>query len=321
MTTAILRSDENLHPAGTAPHWQESFYFNWADLEAKTLGFARIGYRFDDRKADAVVITMRDGKRELVYGAVDQPVQGDMSKLLAADGLKIGRLTLRSLDALQRWQIKLDGKDEVDLTWTALAPAFDFGHDGSQVIAARHFEHPGTVTGHTRIGGHQRAFHGFGTRDKSWGPRDWNGIEGWDWISAQFGNELSFTAAQSPVDGGLDQSGFLYRKGVCRAIESFQLDYKFAGSQVAKSANLTITDSEGEVYLITAQSVAQLPLFKRGLMLEETHASLVAHLGDGTVLRGAGLLEHTFHIGTLGVLTRLPRLLPVVKAALVSRFR
>ncbi len=167
MANLIAAADEELHTPGTAPHWQESYYFNWVDLDGNALGFARIGYRFAVRRADAVVVTMRDGRREFVYGAVDQRIHGDPLALRCTDGLTIGRLTFRLDEPLRRWRIELSGRDEIDLIWTALAPAFDFGHNGTEVIAHRHFEHPGTVTGRSRIGGRDHQIDGFGTRDKS----------------------------------------------------------------------------------------------------------------------------------------------------------
>ena len=46
MADAIVAVDEELHVPGEHPHWQESYYFNWVDLDGQALGFARIGYRF-----------------------------------------------------------------------------------------------------------------------------------------------------------------------------------------------------------------------------------------------------------------------------------
>jgi len=170
MVTVIAAADEELHAPAAAAHWQESYYFNWVDVGGDALGFARLGYRFAERQADAVVITMRGGRRELVYGAVDQPIVGDPLALRCADGLTVGRLTFRCDEPLRQWRITLSGRNEIDLTWTALAPAFDFGHNGTEVIAQRHFEHPGAVAGRSVIRGRHQQISGFGTRDKSWGP-------------------------------------------------------------------------------------------------------------------------------------------------------
>jgi hypothetical protein len=321
MANLIAAADEELHSPGSAPHWQESYYFNWVELDGNALGFARIGYRFAERRADAVVVTMRDGRREFVHGAVDQRIHGDPLAMRCADGLTVGRLTFRLDEPLRQWRIELSGGDEINLTWTALAPAFDFGHNGTEVIAHRHFEHPGIVTGRSRIHGRDHQIDGFGTRDKSWGPRDWGNIAGWDWISAQFGQDLAFTATQTTAAGQLVQSGFISRGGQCRAINDFELRYVSRGEHSARDAELSIHDEDGAIYHVSARGIAQVPLFKRGLMLHETHAKFEARIEDGRRLQGAGVIEHTWHVGARGVLARLPDLLPVAKDAVVSRFR
>ncbi|MGZ8801324.1 MAG: DUF7065 domain-containing protein [Mycobacterium sp.] len=321
MVNPIAAADEELHPPGAAPHWQESYYFNWVDVDGDAMGFARLGYRFAQRQADAVVVTMRGGRREFVYGAVDQPIDGDPLALRCADGLTVGRLTFRLEDPLRQWRITLSGRDYIDLTWTALAPAFDFGHNGTEVIAHRHFEHPGTVAGRSRIRGFEHQIAGFGTRDKSWGPRDWANVTGWDWISAQFGDELAFTVTQTTTDGQPVQSGFVSRRGRTHAVTSFDLRYVSSGEHSARDAELSIVDDEGATIYVSACGIAQVPLFKSGLMLHETHARFDARLEDGSHLPGAGVIEHTWHAGPREQLRRLPRLLPVAKDAVVSRFR
>lgn len=318
----ITPSDEQLHTPEDQPHWQESYYFNWTTLDGRSFGLARLGYRPSKPDGDGVVVLMRDGKRELVYGAVNQAV-APLDTLDAAAGLRVGNLTFQLLEPLRQWRILLTGRNEIDLTWTALASPFDFaadGADGADIIAHRHFEHPGTVTGRVRIGGVEHQVSGFGTRDKSWGPRDWGTVVGWEWISAQFGPALAFTLAQTIVDGHPAQSGFLYRDGQCLPIDSFALNYVWGSAQVPNGAQITIIDGAGRRYDVTARAVTQVPLYKAGLMIQETHAAFETTL-DGKVLSGGGILEHAWHADSKAKLTRLPQLLPVLKDALVSRFR
>lgn len=225
------------------------------------------------------------------------------------------------IEPLQRWRLTLAGRDEIDLTWTALAPAFDFGHNGTEVIAHRHFEHPGTVTGQSRIRGRDHRVDGFGTRDKSWGPRDWAGISGWDWISAQFGDQLAFTVTQTANDGQATQSGFVSRCGRTTAVTRFELRYTSSGEHSARDAELSIVDDEGTTIHVSGRGISQVPLFKTGLMLHETHTRFEARMDDGSLLCGAGVMEHTWHVGSRELLRRLPTLLPVAAGALRSRIR
>ncbi|WP_427384536.1 hypothetical protein [Janibacter sp. G56] len=115
----ILVADEHLHPTQPLPHWQESFYFNWTDLQAGAFGLTRIGYRLDSGEADAVVITMRGGKCELVYAAQNQTVPTTPGEFDTSRGLKVDRLTYTCEEPLKRWRLVLEGRDSFDLTWTA----------------------------------------------------------------------------------------------------------------------------------------------------------------------------------------------------------
>lgn len=58
----ILPADEQLHLPGPDAHWQESYYFNWADPEGRAFGLARIGYRSAEQQIDGLLLTMRDGR-------------------------------------------------------------------------------------------------------------------------------------------------------------------------------------------------------------------------------------------------------------------
>ncbi len=311
MLTPLTDGDEELHPPGEQDHWQESFYFNW--VAEDSVGFARLGYRADAGTADAVVITMRGGQREFVYGAVNQKVTAPTSM---REGFRVGRLTFRMEQPLQTWHIGLNGRDSLDLTWTALASPFDFAESGGgHVLAARHFEHPGSVTGTTRLGGREYRIAGFGTRDKSWGPRDWGTITGWDWISAQFDGRFAVTASQTGEPGAQTQSGFVYRDGRCVGIDSFDLERSWQSPHRVAGLRLTIRDVQGCHYQLTGAVTGDIPLFKSGMLLDETHARFEAQV-DGLRLGGAGIVEHTWHASAFETLRWAPRLAPVLIGAI-----
>lgn len=311
MLTPLTTGDEELHPPGREEHWQESYYFNW--VTADTAGLARLGYRAREGTADAVVLTMRGGRREFVYAAINQQVTTMPS---ASGGLRVGRLTFRMNQPLQTWHIGLSGRDTLDLTWTALSAPFDFAESGgAHVLAARHFEHPGAVTGVSRLRGRQYPISGFGTRDKSWGPRDWATITGWDWISAQFDGGFAFTASQTGNPGSPTQSGFVYRDGRCVGIDSFDLAYSWRSPHRVAGLDMTLCDARGGRYQVTGTAIGDVPLFKSGMLLDETHTRFEASVDDVRLI-GAGIVEHTWHAGGFESLSWAPRLVPVLADAI-----
>jgi hypothetical protein len=317
----IVVADEQLHEPGADAHWQESYYFNWADHDGASFGLTRIGYNPAERKIDGFLLTMRDGRPEFIYPAIGLDMAGDVTPM-PAYGLRAGRLTFTMREPLARWHIALDGKDSVDLTWTAFNEPQDY-HDGLRALGAAddqlalapaHFEQCGVVRGSVRINGHERAIEGLGHRDKSWGARDWDSIRGWEWLTAHFGEDLGFNATvwRLPDTDLTVPGGFVTRDGENRALVATAVEYEWAGlTHVPKAATIAFTDDQGEEYTVRATALAQFPLFKKGLFIQETHARFETTVG-GKRRTGIGVLEHAWHAGTRKTLERWHQFLPVV---------
>ncbi len=64
-----------------------------------------------------------------------------------------------------------------------------------------------------------------------------------------------------------------------------------------------------------ATALAQVPLIKTGLFLQETHARFETEL-DGVHRAGVGVMEHAWHADRRQSLQRLPDLAPVLALAL-----
>src|SRR4051794_12149820 len=324
----IVAADEQLHEPGADEHWQESYYFNWADPEGRSFGLARWGINPASRKIDGVLLTMRDGRPEFIYPAVglDMP-EGEMPGAefgLRAKGL---RFTLR--EPLARWHIGLSGRDAVDLAWTAFHEPHDYhaglkalgAADEDLALAPSHFEQCGTVRGEVRLGGRSFEIDGLGHRDKSWGARDWNGITGWEWLTAHFGEDLAFNATvwSPPGADATIPGGFVTRDGSNRALVATAVDYEWTRLRhVPRRATITFTDERGEDYTVRATALAQFPLFKKGLFIQETHARFELDLG-GETRTGIGVLEHAWHAGTRGTLERWHQFVPVVTMSVRQR--
>ncbi|RLB41574.1 MAG: hypothetical protein DRH30_06545 [Deltaproteobacteria bacterium] len=308
----INANDEDLHPVGDGGHWQESYYFNWADPAHDAFGLTRIGYRFGQDRIDGLVLTIHDGRPEFVYPAVNLKGGAPWTDHTAAGGLRAKELVYRMEEPLERWKIELRGRHEIDLTWTAFTPAFDYHASGARVaenVAAWHFEQSGTVTGHLRLKGNELEINGTGQRDKSWGVRDWANVEGWNWISAQFGEGLSFNVWEGFLGGERYVNGFVHREGTNRAVVRLELKYRWPKRMhVPESAFLNIVDEKGDRYQVTASSLGHCPLIKSGLWIEEVFAGFT--LNDGhTEHEGIGVIEHAWHAGSRRTLLGMRQLL------------
>ncbi len=170
------------------------------------------------------------------------------------------------------------------------------------------------VRGTVAFGGKRREFEGLGHRDKSWGARDWDAIRGWEWLSAQFGEDLAFNATvwYPPDADETIPGGFITRDGENRALIATRVDYEWGRlTHVPKTATISFTDETGEEYVVRATALAQFPLFKKGLFIQETQARFELEVG-GRTRTGLGVLEHAWHAGTRRTLERWHQFVPVV---------
>lgn len=311
----IKPEDEEQHPVGEGAHWQESWYFNWADTRHDVFGLTRIGFNFRRRRIDGLVLTIRGGRPEYAYPGVNIRYRGDWADQTAAGGaaggLRARGLTYRAEEPLKRWNLTLRGRDSMELVWTAFTPPFDYheaGRDLPPNITGRHFEQSGRVTGWTNFKGRRLEIDGTGQRDKSWGVRDWARVEGWNWISAQFGEDLSFNAWEGFFGGRRYVNGFVFRDGENHPIERVDIQFQWGRREhVPEEARLKIFYASGSLE-VTARALGHFPLVKSGLWVEETHARFTA-AGGGASRDGIGVIEHAWHAGTAGTLARLPELL------------
>jgi hypothetical protein len=318
----IRPDDEWLHPPGGDPAWQESFYFNWADPERRTFGLARIGYRPNVGKTDGLVVSVRDGKLELFYAPADIDHDGPCSAEDPAAGMRAEDLLVAMEEPLHRWRIQIGGHREMDLVFEAHTPAFD--HHASRAdgeprrLAATmtefHFEQSGSVTGWTHFQRERHEIRAFGQRGKSWGVRDWSHLEGWNWISGQFGADLSFNIMQTFENGRALDNGFVFRDGENHAIDTVSLQLRWAHQEhLLRDAQMAVIDVTGRRYDIRAEALASVPILRKDVWLEETHVAFTLE-SDGGAREGQGVVEHVWRPSPDQIQRRAARVASILPA-------
>lgn len=310
-------NDEFMHDPGPHRVWQESFFFSWFDAGSGAAGLARIGYRPNDHTADALLYTMRNGRVEGGYARLNARYTGTPDP----GRLKVGALELHMEEPMSKWRISLRGRDEVDLTWTALHAPYDFRAEappGQYIppgIADVHMEQSGRVTGTVTMNGTTYGIDGLGQRDKSWGDRDWRTIEGWNWIPMLFAQDFTMNCTQLINGGRTYPCGYIFHDGANHAVTEFSVDYGWAGLHVPSTSRITVTDVSGLRLEIRGAATAQSCLYRKGLVIQES-ASRFETTIDGQRRSGVGLTEHAWHGGAPGLLRVLPRLRPAMRMVL-----
>lgn len=307
--SGIKAIDEEIHTIGKEEHWQESWYFNFADTKHDLFGLTRIGFNFHTRKIDGLIIIIRDGQPEYVYPAVNVPFKGDWYSLKASSGLNVRDLIYKVEEPLKKWRLILSGKNKMDLLWEAFTPPFDY-HDKDRElppdVTGRHFEQSGKVTGNIHFKGKAFEINGTGQRDKSWGVRDWAHVEGWNWISAQFGENLSFNIWEGFFKGRRYQNGFVFDKGKNYSVNDIKIHFRWGKKEhIPLITNIEIDYGEGRFISVTARSLGHFPLIKKGLWIQESHSEFIADK-EGAKIDGIGVIEHAWHAEKIEIFKRAP---------------
>jgi hypothetical protein len=298
--------DEQAHEPSASEHAQESWYFNWIDRRHDLFGLARLGYRYHTRAPEPLILTIAPDALALVY--TPQHVSSEMEpwdRLDAARGLVAGDMIAIMEEPLKRWRLRLDGPNRMDLLFESYTPVFDYKEAGRELaptMTTAHFEQSCRVSGWTEFDGKRLEIEGLGQRDKSWGVRVWPRIEGWDWISAQFGEDLSFNLMRTLEGGKAFTNGFVFRDGENFAIRDADLRYEWGPvDQQPARTQLEIVDEGDRRHRISARLRGIFPLPRDPVRLEETYCSFTYRGGAGEGSReGAGVVEHVWRPDAAG---------------------
>ncbi|MBO6564963.1 MAG: hypothetical protein JJ956_09495 [Pseudomonadales bacterium] len=330
MTDNKKTNNECMHPVGEDRAWSESYYFNFVDPDKKIGMFTRMGFRPNNGWADALHVIYLGGKRvAFTYGRRD--IGKDLS---IYDGdLCAGNLTLTCQDPHQKWRIHYEGpaqdieNAEILLTRSKERPdgwfnpetlemdlTFDCITEPHYAASGErgHFEQSGKVSGSIQIGGETFDVHGFGVRDKSWGPRDWGASTSSDrsssgestditgrptpfvnWFSMNFGDYAALGGSCfRHKDGVMRGEGWIQRDGQSGALKNVVIttDYE-SDSILHKNVVLTGEVEGGEKIsisgVVTCVCPTKIPMPGGATFVNEGLAQFT--WGDRT---GYGIAEH-----------------------------
>lgn len=263
MMTTLTERDEHVHEPTDHPLWREGFYFNFYDAQTGLGGATDIALRPNADRKD-IWLVLYQNRHEILVLQRAVPMT-DSAEPLAAEGLHY-----ELLDPFRRWRIHFEGhltrldnrsapsaftpqvpagpREPVtlDLVYETINLPYEYPQAAHFAGAVRHYEQDGRVSGQLRIGTRDVAFTGYGSRDHSWGIRDWQQPEHWFLALAQFQGEASIHAFQGQAEGVAPQAGFAYWDGVNRPLENVQVTAQYEqDSLVPYEAQLEIQPRGG----------------------------------------------------------------------------
>ncbi len=296
----LKEDDEWLHATGADPDWNESYYFNFFDSEKGVGGFTRIGLLPNkERDVGILVVSLRKGS--ILATAFD------MKSSVQPGKLSIGGLEFSLCEPLKRWRVRYAGElvsmddsrmlshidegkaeafkrvnVEIELTFDALSPCFDFKDADpaalAEMIVSRktrlkdlrkvsrishgHYEQACYVRGSIADGnGDGVSVDGTGHRDHSWGVRDWSAPKSWTWLTCQFPGNMAFNLSRVVV-GTMDVfNGFVFRGGANHPVRKAMVETLFEEDGITqKEVAIRIWDSGGLEHSVSGKVETLVPL-------------------------------------------------------------
>ena len=304
----IKPEDDYTHPLGPEDNFNESVYFNFFDRESNRGGFIRIGNRANEGYAEMTVIVFNsDGSVFFNYkkpeisnndewnaGGVRVEVLEPGERLRTTyDGTALYMLDPRDMkDPSKAFKSNPFKKIQLDLVHHGVGPLY--GHVGEpgdgNGFARAHSEQHMRVKGTLSIEGEVAInINGHGIRDHSWGPRFWQSVPSYRWITGNYGDDLGMVLS---VAG--DRRGGMFHKGTeLLQIKDIELSTEYEqGTGFHKKLIAEVTLENGDQHHVEGVVKGFIPLRNR-------RSEQVTYIGEGMTeytldgeRKGYGLSEY-----------------------------
>ncbi|HZQ35327.1 MAG TPA: hypothetical protein VFD32_05305 [Dehalococcoidia bacterium] len=297
----LAASDDYLHPLGPEPNFNESMYFNFFDREQRIGGFVRLGNRANEGYAEMTVcLFLPDGR--VLFQYKRPPIQHN-------DAFDAGGMRFEVIEPAERLRTRYDGsvvelKDplemaepsaafhsnprkqvQLDLVHEAAGPMYgSAGHaeaepaEPEKQFASAHYEQHMRATGTLRIEDETFQIDGLGLRDHSWGPRYWQAIDSYRWLTCNFGPDFGLMGSivwQDKAKGLVRQGGVVVRDGGLTNVSAIAIDTRYAENGLYHegfTARLTLEG--GETLELEGTVRSFIPLRNR-------REGMITHVGEG----------------------------------------
>jgi hypothetical protein len=294
----LVPDDDYTHPVGPETNFNESMYFNFFDPKQAIGGFIRIGNRPNEGRAEVTVtLYLPDGRVLFTF---------KRAAIEHNDSFDAGGARFEVLEPSQRLRTTYRGsvvelaeprsmedprkalgesprrRIELDLSHDAVGPMY--GHSGDpkeaerdaeQQFAKAHYEQHMATRGELCIGDERITIEGFGLRDHSWGPRHWQAIESYEWLTMNFGSDLGAMVSVIRRDGTERAGGVIVRDGQIERIRRAEIEARYESNGLYHEfVTARIETAAGEKHVISGDVKGFIPLRNR-------RNGMLTHIGEG----------------------------------------
>ena len=294
----IKPSDDYTHPLGPEPNFNDSMYFNFFDNGKGLGGFLRVGNRANERYAE-VTLTLYQPDGTVLFNYKRPEIENNAA--FAAGGMRF-----ETIEPLVRLRTTYEGTAvyltepnqlanpkqafmqnphrpvSIDLIHEAVGPVYGTSGEGvpqgdpEKQFAKAHYEQHMRVTGTVAVDGNAVQVDGLGLRDHSWGPRYWQNIFSYRWLTCAFGLDLSVMVSEiRPTPESRLQNGVVIRDSKLERVIAVDIDSQLQpGTPYHTGMTARLGLESGETVTVEGTVKSFIPLRNR----REGH---VTHIGEG----------------------------------------
>ncbi|MED5260836.1 MAG: hypothetical protein VX574_00340 [Myxococcota bacterium] len=291
--------DDYTHALGPEENFNESMYFNFFDRERSIGGFVRLGNRANEGQAEmTVTVYLPDGRVLFVFKRA--PIENN-------DAFDAGGLTFEVLEPSQRLRTSYGGsvvelrepremadpkaafrdnpmsKISLDLVHEAVGPMYgssgsreEEGRKADQQFGKAHYEQHMHVAGSLEIAGESLAIDGYGLRDHSWGPRYWQAIQSYEWLTMNFGPDFGAMVSIIQRDpDNIRRGGVIVRGNELELITDATIEAEYEENGLFhRQVRAQVETQKGETLAIQGEVKSFIPLRNR-------REGLTTFIGEG----------------------------------------
>jgi hypothetical protein len=157
-------------------------------------------------------------------------------------------ISLQLKDVAPLWGGELQSRDASD---TSLADFWKGHYEG-------HLAGQGTLT----IGDREWKLQGYGLRDHSWGPRTWQSISWYRWLTANFDRDGFVLSLIGEPSGSVRVGGAMLIDGEYQPVRELKIDTDYDSHDLPTALRLRIGTDEGK-FEISGKALSTIPLRHR----------------------------------------------------------
>lgn len=258
------------------PNWSESWYFNFIDEKAGIDWVTRISYNSFDLKSNVLSVLFVDNEPKVYVNRMKlDEIPEDKWNLDK-------KVKYELIKPHSEWKLTYEDRlFDLNLVWKNRFDPFSYleGVDLIEYLdeyidligkaSQQHYEQGGIVKGTLKFKKTDeiREINCLGHRDHSWGVRQWEVVDKWNWISAQF-EDKTVNIAKVIVGKNILVSGFISTDQGNVRVSNVEINTefeeykdKFGGKKKRpKTSSFKITDVDNNEYLIRSKRRTSIDL-------------------------------------------------------------